>query len=106
MLFRSVGPLDPVTNDPIGGESMIVGNVELTIPLVDFMKLAVFYDTGNVWKNMEDIGSGGFKSGIGTGLRFKTPIGPINLDYGYPLDLEEGKESKSGKFYFSVSRGF
>lgn len=103
---RKVGPLDSVTNDPIGGESMIVGNAELTIPLVDFLKWAFFYDTGNVWKEMEDIGSSGFKSGVGTGLRFKTPIGPINLDYGYPLDREDGEESRSGRFYFSVSRGF
>ncbi len=103
---RKVGPLDPVTNDPIGGESMMVGNIELMIPLVDFLKLAAFYDVGNVWKKVGDIGNGGFKSGVGIGLRFKTPIGPINLDYGYPLDDEDGEESRSGKFYFSVSRGF
>ncbi|MEW5894285.1 MAG: outer membrane protein assembly factor BamA [Candidatus Omnitrophota bacterium] len=103
---RKVGPLDPVTNDPIGGESMIVGNIELTVPVFEFMKLAAFYDTGNVWKDIEDIGSTAFKSGVGMGLRFKTPIGPINLDYGYPLDDEPGEESRSGKFYFSVSRGF
>lgn len=103
---RKVGPLDSANNDPIGGESMIVGNIELTVPVLDFMKLAAFYDTGNVWKEMEDIGTSGFKSGIGMGLRFKTPIGPISLDYGYPLDSEPGEESRSGKFYFSVSRGF
>lgn len=103
---RKVGPLDSVNNDPAGGESMVVGNIELTIPVLDFMKLAAFYDTGNVWKEMEDFGAGGFKSGIGMGIRFKTPIGPINLDYGYPLDEEPGEDSKSGKFYFSVSRGF
>jgi len=103
---RGVGPLDPGTNDPVGGESMVVGNVELTIPLLEFMKLAAFYDTGNVWKDMEDFGTTNLKSGVGLGLRFKTPIGPINLDYGYPLDDEPGEESRSGKFYFSVSRGF
>lgn len=103
---RKVGPLDTAVNDPVGGESMIVGNVELTVPVLDFMKVAAFYDTGNVWPEMKDIGSGGFKSGVGMGLRFKTPIGPINLDYGYPLNDEPGEESRSGKFYFSVSRGF
>lgn len=103
---RKVGPLDSANNDPIGGESMIVGNVEMTIPVLEFMKLAAFYDTGNVWADMEEIGQGGWKSGVGMGLRIKTPIGPINLDYGYPLDSEPGEESKSGKFYFSVSRGF
>ncbi len=103
---RKVGPLDSATDDPIGGESLLVGNVEWTIPVLKFMKAAAFYDIGNVWSDMKDFATQDLKSGVGMGLRFKTPIGPINLDYGYPLDNEPGEESKSGKFYFSVSRGF
>ncbi|MBU4334383.1 MAG: BamA/TamA family outer membrane protein, partial [Candidatus Omnitrophica bacterium] len=75
-------------------------------PLIDFIKLAAFFDSGNVWPTVEDFGSDGFKSGMGLGLRVKTPVGPINLDYGYPLNNEPGEDGKSGKFYFSVSRGF
>ena len=103
---RQVGPLDSVTEDPIGGESMLVGNIEYTIPLMEFIKVAVFFDTGNVWADIGDFGSGNFYSGTGLGLRVKTPVGPINLDYGYPLNDEPGEEERSGKFYFSVSRGF
>ncbi len=103
---RRVGPIDPVTEDPIGGESMLVGNLEYTIPLIEFIKLAAFFDTGNVWSKVRDLGTDEFKSGAGLGLRVKTPIGPINLDYGYPLNDEPGEEERSGKFYFSVSRGF
>ncbi len=103
---RRVGPLDANTDDPIGGEGLMVGNIEYTIPVIDFLKLAAFFDVGNVWATVEDFGSGEFKSGTGLGLRVKTPIGPINLDYGYPLSNEPGEEGKTGKFYFSVSRGF
>lgn len=103
---RRVGPLDSSTEDPLGGESILVGNIEYTIPLVDFIKLAAFFDAGNVWPKVEDFLSGELKSGAGAGLRVKTPIGPINLDYGYPLTDEPGEEGRSGKFYFSVSRGF
>jgi len=103
---RAVGPVDSATNDPIGGESMLVGNIEYTIPVVNFVKLAGFLDTGNVWSKMSDIGSGGFKTGAGFGLRVKTPIGPVNLDYGFPFDTVPGDNSKTGKFYFSISRGF
>ncbi|HQP10267.1 MAG TPA: BamA/TamA family outer membrane protein, partial [Candidatus Omnitrophota bacterium] len=46
------------------------------------------------------------KSGTGLGFRVKTPIGPVNLDYGYLLNDEPGEDDRSGKFYFSVSRGF
>ncbi len=103
---RKVGPIDDATEDPIGGESLLVGNIEYTIPLVDFMKLAAFYDFGNVWKNVSDFGSGELKSGVGLGLRIRTPIGPVSLDYGYPLNDEPGEEKRQGKFYFSISRGF
>ncbi|MFA5088869.1 MAG: outer membrane protein assembly factor BamA [Candidatus Omnitrophota bacterium] len=103
---RKVGPIDSVTDDPIGGEALLVGNIEYTIPIIDFLKFATFFDIGNVWSEVEDFGTGDLKSGVGLGLRVKTPIGPINLDYGYPLSDEPGEEKRSGKFYFSVSRGF
>ena len=85
---------------------MVVTNIEYTVPLIDFIKIAAFIDSGNVWTKASDLGSGGFKTGTGIGLRVKTPVGPINLDYGYPLNDEPGETSRSGKFYFSVSRGF
>ncbi|MDD5653987.1 MAG: BamA/TamA family outer membrane protein, partial [Candidatus Omnitrophica bacterium] len=114
---RKVGPVDPVSKDPLGGASMLVGNIEYTYPLFSFLKVAAFYDVGNTWEKLSDIGSsrdafgvsssGGFKSGIGLGVRVKTPIGPLMLDYGIPLNKEPGEDNrKSGKFHFSFSRGF
>lgn len=103
---RKVGPVDDITEDPVGGEALLVSNVELTFPLMDFIKLATFFDVGNVWESSDEFATGNLKAGTGIGFRVKTPIGPINLDYGYPLNDEPGEESRSGKFYFSVSRGF
>ncbi len=103
---RKVGPLDSITDDPIGGDSLLVANIEYTVPLMDFLKVAAFFDVGNVWKDVEDFATGGYKAGTGLGLRIKTPIGPINLDYGYPLNDEPGEDERSGKFYFSISRSF
>jgi len=114
---RMVGPIDNDSN-PLGGASMAVANIEYTYPLFSFLKVAAFYDVGNVWEKMGDIfsssdgngglNSGGLKTGIGLGLRIKTPIGPIMLDYGFPMDPESGKSSrsKSGRFHFSASHGF
>lgn len=103
---RKVGPLDDTTKDPVGGESLLVGNIEYTIPVIEFIKFATFFDVGNVWPRVEDFGGGDLRYGTGLGLRIKTPIGPVSLDYGYPLSDEPGEESQSGKFYFSISRGF
>ena len=114
---RKVGPVDPVSKDPLGGAAMVVGNIEYTYPLFSFLKVAAFYDVGNVWEKAADIFSskdtsnplntGGFKSGFGLGLRINTPIGPIMLDYGIPMNKTAGENTKkSGRFHFSASHGF
>lgn len=103
---RKIGPIDSVTEDPIGGEGLFVANIEYTYPLVDVLKVAVFADTGNVWKQNDDYLSGGLKSSVGIGIRVKTPLGPLSLDYGWPLDTEPGEDGKSGRFHFNISRGF
>jgi outer membrane protein insertion porin family len=104
---RKVGPIDPISKDPLGGESMLIGNVEYTYPIFSFLKAATFYDVGNVWSKADKIGSGGFKSGVGLGIRLKTPIGPVMVDYGIPLNKEPGEDRKrSGRFHFNMSQGF
>ncbi|MBU1113066.1 MAG: outer membrane protein assembly factor BamA [Candidatus Omnitrophica bacterium] len=103
---RKVGPIDSVTEDPIGGEALFVANFEYTYPLASFIKVATFFDTGNTWKEKKDFLSGDLKSSIGLGLRVKTPIGPVSIDYGWPLDLEPGEDEKQGRFHFNISRGF
>ncbi|MDD5496798.1 MAG: outer membrane protein assembly factor BamA, partial [Candidatus Omnitrophica bacterium] len=103
---RKVSPRDPGSDDPIGGEAMLVGNAEVTFPIYEkILKGSVFYDVGNTWRRHGDYMNGGLKSGAGVGLRIKTPIGPVKLDYGYPLSSNYD-DKREGQFYFSMSRGF
>ncbi len=101
---RDVGPKD-VSGDPVGGNSMLIGNIEVTFPIVENLKGALFFDAGNVWSEVGDFVSSGLKYGVGTGIRIKTPIGPVRLDFGYPFNTDPGQEKK-GRFHFSMSRGF
>ncbi|KPK97235.1 MAG: hypothetical protein AMJ95_10035, partial [Omnitrophica WOR_2 bacterium SM23_72] len=110
---RSVGPVDPLTNDPLGGEALLVGNIEYTIPLYQAtdksfkISAAAFYDTGSVWAKLSNLGSGSFYSGMGFGVRLKTPIGPITIDYGFPLNEAPGEQDKgSGRVHFSAGHSF
>lgn len=103
---RTVGPIDPVTGDPLGGNAMLIGNLEYTYPVFNFIKVAAFYDVGNVWAKSSDFGKENFKSGVGVGLRIKTPIAPIMVDYGFPLNKDPGQKSKTGRVHFSMSSGF
>ncbi|MFC1576364.1 outer membrane protein assembly factor BamA [Candidatus Omnitrophota bacterium] len=104
---RKVGPRDPASNDPIGGESLLIGNMEVVFPLYEnLVKGAIFYDVGNVWAKAKDFAwDGGYKQGVGVGVRVKTPIGPIKLDWGYPLNSNHD-DKREGQFYFSVSHGW
>lgn len=103
------GPLDSVSNKPIGGNALIVGSLEMRIPVFRFIHLAGFYDTGNVFAKVSDINLSGFSHTLGVGLRIKTPFGPLRADYGYNLNLSPDLRSrglKPGHFFITVGPPF
>ncbi|MCM8761016.1 MAG: outer membrane protein assembly factor BamA, partial [Candidatus Omnitrophica bacterium] len=105
---RRVGPRDPGSNEPVGGEAIAIANAELTFPVYEkIIKGAVFYDIGGCWADAGDFLIGGnYKYGAGVGVRVKTPLGPVRVDWGYPLVGNYDDEKGIGEFYFSMSRGF
>ncbi len=103
------GPVDPETGEPTGGNSLLIGNLELRLPLVRMVRLAGFYDGGNVFGRIKDIRFADFSHTIGIGLRVKTPLGPLRLDYGYNLNLPErlkGYGYKPGHFFITIGPPF
>jgi len=101
---RRVGPTDPNTNDPIGGEAMAIGNVDIVFPIVENIKGSVFFDAGNVWRRVASFGED-YKMGTGIGARIKTPIGPVRLDLGLPINPDDNQDD-GVQFHFNISRSF
>ncbi|MCJ7682647.1 MAG: BamA/TamA family outer membrane protein, partial [Candidatus Aminicenantes bacterium] len=99
-----VGPIDPFFNDAVGGEALFVMNQELRVPLFKWMDGVVFYDTGNVYLNLEDFSLRQLRHGAGFGLRLNTPVAFLRLDYGFNLFPKEG-EARS-VFYFTIGQVF
>ncbi len=91
-------------DDPAGGRTEILGSLEARFDLGMNFELATFYDIGNI-KNAEHFDlSEDFRSSLGLGLRYITPVGPIGFMYGWKLDKEEGEDS--GKLHFSLGYTF
>jgi len=102
--FREVGPVDPDDN-PIGGNSLAYLTTELTFPIMSRVRGAVFGDAGYVNEGAYDFGSSNLNADIGFGLRLDLPIGPIRIDYGYPV-IHDGFNGPPGKFNFNIGYQF
>ena len=100
---------------PEGGKVYTVFNAEYKFPLVrekkmTILQFALFTDLGTSWRNFNEtqfsIGSRAqdLKAGAGFGIRFKTPVFPVRLDWGYGLNHREG-ESKT-QIYFTIGNIF
>jgi outer membrane protein assembly complex protein YaeT len=102
-LERYLGPLDP-HHYPIGGEAFTVFNAELQFPLHDALHGAIFFDAGNVIADYKQASLNDMRYGIGAGLRYNLPIGPIRLDVGVNPDPQ--KYEKWGAVQFSFGFAF
>jgi len=113
--INQAGPRDPYSGAPLGGDAMLVNNLELRMPpaplpyVRDNLSFVLFHDIGNafgtanqMWKNAARFKQNDPQScrnlpstscdfsymsqAVGTGLRYRTPIGPVRVDLGYNLN--------------------
>ena len=95
--YRDVGPkVRPVglaagdrSYRPVGGQSLAMATVEYTIPLVSGLRLAVFYDTGNVWREPYEIDLNDLASSAGVGVRLDLPGFPIRIDRAWIIERDD-----------------
>ncbi|MCS5421603.1 MULTISPECIES: BamA/OMP85 family outer membrane protein [Psychrilyobacter] len=95
------------------GQDQLIFNIENRTEINEMLGLVFFYDLGRSWYHGDskdkfvDRSEGNFpddmKQSAGVGLRIKTPIGPIRLDFGFPV----GDSEESGmQFFFNMGQMF
>ncbi len=99
--YRSISPREPGISEPIGGDTFWFGSAEYSIPIIERLRFAFFYDIGDVELKSYDYRFGNFSDNWGLGLRLNLPIGPLRLDYGIPIHHDQFN-SGSGRFQFGV----
>lgn len=102
-LFR-LGPRDAAGNY-VGGNALLEGGAELRFPIYQDLRGVGFLDCGNVYPKIADLDAGRLKYGAGFGLRYNTPIGPVGVDVGFPLNPSSGVNHKY-QVYFTIGQSF
>ncbi len=89
---NQAGPRDLKTGFPLGGSTQLFNSLELRFPLIgESLSGVLFHDAGNVYSDIHSI-SFRFRQrnlqdfnymvqSAGFGVRYRTPIGPLRLDF-------------------------
>jgi outer membrane protein insertion porin family len=100
----SCGPVN-ATGEVVGGNDMLIANLETRFPVYGNVGGVVFFDFGNVFKKIRNLTQlGKMRESAGLGIRYKTPIGPLSIDWGYKLDRNPGESPY--EFCFAVGNAF
>lgn len=79
--YQTLSPQN-ADGDDIGGRYLLAGSVEADYLLIGNFGAAVFFDAGNATLDP----SPSLKEGAGIGLRYRSPVGMVRLDFAHPLD--------------------
>ena len=101
---RGLGPTD-ADDDPIGGQWRALAGVELRQDLNDWLGAVFFVDTGQVWATTDRVGVEDVVVAVGTGPMFRTPIGPIHLDFAWNVG-ERPADGSNWVFNFGIGHAY
>ena len=93
---------------PLGGDATVILNAELRTPIYGPVAGVFFVDAGNVYPRAADLDLTDLRGSVGTGVRIKSPIGPIRLDIGFKLDrrIIGGTRESAYAIHFSIGQAF
>lgn len=83
--YNVIGPT--IGNDVVGGKHLLESSIEYEVPVSEKWSIAAFADIGDAFDDEPD-----YKRGVGLGIHWRSPIGPVRLDFGHALDEPPGKQ--------------
>jgi len=105
---NTLGPKDGSQScRAVGGDVKMAGGVELAIP-TPFTKgggsrIALFFDIGNVYENWSTFDAGLFRMSTGISVTWQAPIGPIIMNYAFPIKKFRGDRTEALQFSFGTT---
>jgi len=104
----SLGPRD-IYGNALGGTKRVIGNAELLFPMPGMSKeqsvrLSVFADAGEVYGESDLPGTSGMRYSAGAALTWISPVGPLKISFGKPLNVQP--TDKVQKFQFTLGNIF
>ena len=111
---------DPATNEAIGGDKQVNASLNLFFPLpymqTEGFRGVIFADAGTVWGKVnttvpgypplnlnEPFSTSKIRSSYGFGIEWLSPVGPISLAWGFPINKVQGDLTKSFEFGMGAS---
>jgi outer membrane protein insertion porin family len=81
-----------------GSLSYVNYRTQLDVPISGGLRVGPFLDAANL--RIDSFSFGGLRYGSGFGFHYLTPVGPVNLDWGFKLNPLPGEDTN--QFYFSI----
>jgi len=91
-----------VGNDVIGGSNQLILNEEVIFPIIEALgvKGLFFFDAGNAFSASHGPDIGELRMAVGPGIRWLSPIGPLRIELGFPLNKHVGDDTQTFMFSF------
>ncbi len=102
--YQAASPLIPYTNDPLGGTAITAGSLEYRQRFGQHFGAAFFVDGGQVSDKLKVVPSSLYV-GVGAGIRYYTPIGPVRFDVAVPTK-HYSSDDQAFQVYFGLGQAF
>jgi translocation and assembly module TamA len=101
--YQLAGALDD-DNNPIGGRSLLELSGEVRVRLTETIGVVAFVDAGSDFSSSVPNFNEPLRVGVGPGLRYFSPIGPVRLDVGFPINKRDSDDAF--QLYVSLGQAF